>query len=164
MADLAARLERARAAGVTLESAAAFLQDPEAVAAATADPEAAVAAARSAFSATETIVRGAYSRFPAVSGAGFHSGGADPRSQALYSTLTYVRRAGLYTPDDLEQMEAAGGVTAAWAAVEYLRLTLFVSALEALIVQLESSAIAPGDYAGAVYELARRFGDFPVAS
>jgi hypothetical protein len=164
MADLVTRLEHARAAGVTLESAAAFLGDPECVAAAAAGPDAARSAAGSAFAAIEFVVRGAYSRFPAVSGAGFHSGGADPRSQALYSTLTYVRRAGLYTPADLEQMEAAGKVTAAWAAAEYLRLALFVAALEVLVARLDSSAIAPGDYAGAVEELARRFGGLSVAS
>lgn len=66
------------------------------------------------------VAKGAFSRYPAVAGVGFHGGGADTRAFSLYALPGQLRQLGLYSAEELRGMVAGGSVTEAWAEQEAL--------------------------------------------
>ena len=140
-------------------AAIGLLRDPAFVAEASNDPAGVRAAARQAFAAMGSLAKGAWQRYPAVSGGGFHSGTPDTRSAALYATVSTLRVAGLYLPDDLDRMVSEGTVDEHFAAVESLRFLAFAEVVRALVVALDRNQIDGPRYRQALEEYAKRFGE-----
>jgi hypothetical protein len=125
---------------------------------ASSDPAGVRAAARQAFAAMSSLAKGAWQRYPAVSGGGFHSGTPDTRSPALYATVSTLRVAGLYLPDDLDRMVDEGAVDEHFAAVESLRFLAFAEVVRALVMALDRGTIDGPRYRQALQEYAKQFG------
>ena len=160
-------LEERRLAGGTppeLAQMAVRLLGAEASASDLADPAAVIGEARAAFTGLAAECRAAFSKYPAVRGAGFHSGGADPRSFAIYSTMAQVEKAGMYSADDLSERLSAGTVTEAWAAAESLRLGAFLVVLRALIDEVDGRRLEAKGYHEAIAAAAREVGGVALVS
>ena len=85
------------------------------------------------------------------------------RAIELYATLTYLAKAGMYRPDELEALQKGDDAAEPWVAREAVRLRVLLVCLERLIDDLDTGAIAPSAYGGAVRELAQRLGQARVA-
>ena len=161
-------LEERRLAGGTppelARMAVRLLGDAEASAPDLIDPAAIIGEARAAFTGLAAECRAAFSKYPAVRGAGFHSGEADPRSFAIYSTMAQVENAGMYSPDDLSERLSAGTVTEAWAAAESLRLGAFLVVLRALIDEVDRRRLEVKGYHEAIAAAAREVGGVALVS
>ncbi len=168
MSRLTDRLEAIRREGAAPPELAALalslLGDREATDSDLAEPAAVIVEARDAYARLEAECRTAFSKYPAVRGAGFHSGDSDPRSFAIYSTFPQVRKAGMYSPDDLRQLLAAGTVTERWVAAESLRLAAFLVVLRGLIDEVDRRRLTLPGYREAIAATVRQLGGAVVAS
>ncbi len=167
MSRLVECLEAKRAegggAGELAALAAELLSDVAVTGADLKEPGAVIAEARVAFGAMAAECRGAFSKYPAVRGAGFHSGDSDPRSFAIYSTFSEVRKVGMYTPDDLAEMLTGGGVTEGWVAAESLRLGAFLVVLRWLMDEVDRRRLNLQGYREGIAAAARELGGVRVA-
>lgn len=161
-------LEEQRLAGAEAAElarlAVRLLGDPSATAPELAEPEMVIGEARVAFARLEAECRAAFAKYPAVRGANFHSGDADPRSFTIYSTMAEVQKAGMYTASELSERLAAGTVTEAWAAAESLRLGAFLVVLKALIQEVDRRKLDLPRYREGIADAAREVGAVTVAS
>jgi len=166
--SIAAQLEEARAGGATAEDVAtiagALLGDPALVAPEVATPERAFAAAAGAWGAMDAEASRAWQRYPSLQSTGVHGGEADPRAAQLFSTLTYLRGAGFYTPEELATRATESANSARWAAREAVRLQATLVALSSLVAALDSREVEPAAYPEAVSGLAHRFAGFHIAA
>ena len=144
--------------------AAALLADPALVMRELEDPGRRIADATLTFGRLETETANAFSRYPAVRGAGFHSGNADPRTYALFGTVEAVRTAGFYTPSELAELRKQGTVSERWRATESLRIEALAWVIRSLIDALDTQRMTPGEYLAAVADAARRLGRLSVGS
>ncbi|MFN0095927.1 MAG: hypothetical protein ACKVVT_14270 [Dehalococcoidia bacterium] len=150
-------------AELVLLHARILLEDAETMADELLDPAVCLAEVRERYRALVQETKGAFSKYPAVSGAGFHSGDPDQRAYMLYSAPSMVQKAGLYTPSDLDQMLGASSVEPAWAAGEALRTTAFMVALRPLLAELDSRRLRASDFPDRCQALGHGFAGIRVA-
>ena len=164
IADLQAAVEADEPLSVLLDRAAAFLADAEAVASGAGNAEALFATVAAEWAALEAGTRQAWVRFPKFVVSGAHGNEPDPRAIQLFSTITYLSKAGCYTPAELAQRrdDAEGG--AAWAFREAIRLRVLIALLGSPMRALTDEALSPAHYAQAVQQLVQDVGRLPIAA
>ena len=136
--------------GEALVLAEAALADPSLAADAAAEVDALLAAVTALVEGLRGRARAAFAKVPAVRGGGFHSGAPDSRPFALYRTVSLLREAGAYAPEELRARLAEGAVRDTWAAAECLRLAAILAEVGHLMDAVVGAEVAAADYAARV--------------